>query len=119
MIARERDDEAESLVAHAEDSLTEDIRADPHPDGSFAIELRRGEPASALRSAESAVSLAEQTDALNLTAEALSALALACAKLDLRDRSRESLDRALQLYGQKGNVVAARRAAALLSEVAV
>ena len=66
-----------------------------------------------------AVELAEQTDGLNITAEALTALALACVQLDLSDRARSAVDRSLVLYRRKGNLVAERQAEALLAEVAM
>ena len=103
-----------------EDSLTADIPAQILTwTCRSRIDLQRGEPAKALETAKVAVELAERTDALNITAEALTALALACAQLDLPDRARSAVDRSLVLYRRKGNLVAERHAKALLAEVAI
>ena len=56
---------------------------------------------------------------LNMTAEALTALALALANVDMPDRARAAADRVLALYRRKGNDIAARQAEALLAEVAI
>ena len=118
LLAQERGEEAALLVA--EDSLTADIPAQILTwTCRSRIDLERGEPAKALETAKVAVELAEQTDGLNITAEALTALALACVQLDLSDRARSAVDRSLVLYRRKGNLVAERRAEALLAEVAI
>ncbi len=118
LLAQDRGEEAESLLV--EDSLIVDV---PTQILTWTcrsrIDLQRGEPAKALETAKIAVELAEQTDALNITAEALTALALACAQLDLSDRARSAVDRSLALYRRKGNLVAERHAKALLAEVAI
>jgi class 3 adenylate cyclase/tetratricopeptide (TPR) repeat protein len=119
LLAQERGEEAERLLV-AEDSLTGDVPAQILTwTCRSRIDLQRGDPARALETAEVAVQLAERTDALNITAEALTALALACAHLDMSDRARAAVDRSLVLYRQKGNIVAASQAEALLAEVAI
>jgi class 3 adenylate cyclase/tetratricopeptide (TPR) repeat protein len=118
LLAQERGEEAALLVAG--DKLTEDIPAQILTwICRSRIDLQRGEPAKALETAKVAVALAEQTDGLNITAEALTALALACVPLDLSDRARSAVDRSLVLYRRKGNLVAERQAEALLAEVAI
>ena len=119
LLAQERVDEAESVLV-AEDSLTEDIPARILTSTCQSrIDLQRGDSAKALETAKVGVALADQTDALNMTAEVLTALALAYAHVDMPDRAGAAADRSLALYRRKGNVIAARRAEALLAEVAI
>jgi hypothetical protein len=69
------------------------------------------------RVAREAVTLAEGTDDINMHADALMALA---EVLRLANRSSEAaavIQEALNLYEQKGNVVSAGKARALLGEL--
>ncbi len=80
---------------------------------------RDGDLAAAEREARGAVETAAGTDALNLRAEALMALAVV---LDARGAAAEADDRrreALRLYRQKGNVVSAELAARRLGTPAL
>jgi tetratricopeptide (TPR) repeat protein len=64
--------------------------------------------------ARDAVELADRTDALNLRADALVNLA-ATLNDDDPEESADALRRAIELYDQKGNVVASGRVSSLLS----
>ena len=66
--------------------------------------------------AREAVTLADRTDAPNLRADALVILAEVLRMVDEHDESADAMHRAMELYEQKGNIVASRRAASLLSE---
>ena len=79
-------------------------RSGPHVDVPFEdrASARRARQ-ERLETAKVAVELAEKTDALNITAEAFTALALACAQLDLLGSStfsRRPLARPLSAQGQ-------------------
>jgi class 3 adenylate cyclase/tetratricopeptide (TPR) repeat protein len=65
--------------------------------------------------AREAVSLAEQTDFLNLRADALVALADVLRKRGVADEARQAAREALRLYEEKGNVVSAGRVARLFA----
>ena len=118
LLAQDRGEEAESLLV--EDSLIDDV---PTQILTWTcrsrIELEHGDPARALETAKIGVELAEGTDALNMTAGAYAALALAFAHFDMPDRAGEAADRSLALYRRKGNLIASRQAEALLAEVAI
>ena len=119
LLAQERVEEAESVLV-PDDSLTDDVPAQILTwTCRSRIDLQRGNSAKALENAKIGAALADQTDALNMTAEALTALALAYADVDMPHRARTAADGALALYLQKGNVVAARQAEALLAGVAM
>jgi predicted ATPase len=78
---------------------------------------RQGRVIEAERVAREAVTLAEGTDDINMHADALMALA---EVLRLANRSSEAaavIQEALNLYEQKGNVVSAGKARALLGEL--
>jgi tetratricopeptide (TPR) repeat protein len=119
LLAQERGGEAASFLV-AEDAIGDDVPARVLTwTCRSRIDLQRGDPGKALEAAAVAVELAERTDALNMTADALIALALAHAHLERPERARAAVDRSLVLYHQKGNVVAARQAEALLAEAAI
>jgi hypothetical protein len=61
-----------------------------------------------VRAAETAVAAGERTEALNLTADALVALALGCRQVGDAERAAGASSRAFDLYVRKGNLVAAR-----------
>ena len=63
-----------------------------------------------------AVGGADLTDDLNLRADALVNLAESLRLADAPDQAAEALQRAVQLYEQKGNVVGAARASMIASE---
>ncbi len=65
--------------------------------------------------AREAVALSDRTDALNLRADALVNLGETLRLADVPEEASEALRRAVQLYEQKGNVVASSRASSLLS----
>jgi tetratricopeptide (TPR) repeat protein len=65
--------------------------------------------------AEEAVAVADRTDDLNLRADALVNLAESLRLAGAPDQAADTLQRAVQLYEQKGNVVGATRAAKLAS----
>jgi hypothetical protein len=65
--------------------------------------------------AEEAVGIAGLTDDLNLRAEATVNLAESLRLADAQDHAVDALQRAVQLYEQKGNVVGALRASKLAS----
>ena len=67
---------------------------------------RQGDHEDAERHARSAVSLSDETDMLNWQAGALVDLAEVLALGDRSEEAASELDRAVELYGRKGNVVA-------------
>ncbi len=67
------------------------------------------------RLAEEAVGVADLTDALNLRADALVNLAESLRLAGAPDQATDALQRAVQLYEQKGNVVGAARASTIAS----
>ena len=66
--------------------------------------------------ADEAVGVADLTDDLNLRADALVNLAESLRLADAPDQATDALQRAVQLYEQKGNVVGAARASMIASE---
>jgi class 3 adenylate cyclase/tetratricopeptide (TPR) repeat protein len=79
---------------------------------------RGGERAEAERIAAEAVALVEGTDMLNWRGLALAALAESHVLAGRVDDARDPLAQALELYGRKGNRVAAAKARARLDELA-
>ena len=77
---------------------------------------RRGEAVEAERLAQAAVSLAEETDMLNWQANALADLAEVYSLSGRPAEARERLERAIELYEEKGNLVAAETARNLLAK---
>jgi tetratricopeptide (TPR) repeat protein len=80
------------------------------------LHAHAGNSARARELAIEAVERAAETDAFNLHADALLSLAEAERAAGLLDEAATAVGRALALYEQKGNVVSARRASALLIE---
>jgi tetratricopeptide (TPR) repeat protein len=66
--------------------------------------------------AQEAVGVADLTDDLNLRADALVNLAESFRLADAPDQAADALQRAVQLYEQKGNVVGAAHASLIASE---
>ncbi len=107
---RDCHEEADALVA-----ITE---AEAAADNIAAQVTWRGVRAKLSRVAELAregVAIADRTDDLNLRAAALANLAEVLRLTDAPDDGAEALRRAVELYEQKGNVVASSRASSLLS----
>jgi tetratricopeptide (TPR) repeat protein len=77
---------------------------------------RRGEVEQAERIAREALAMAERTDYLELRAEALVALAEVLHIAGSSKDSASALEKAIRLYEQKGNVVAAERGRSRLAE---
>jgi alkanesulfonate monooxygenase SsuD/methylene tetrahydromethanopterin reductase-like flavin-dependent oxidoreductase (luciferase family) len=77
---------------------------------------RRGESAEAERLALEAVSLAEETDMLNWQANVLADLAEVYVLSGRPEQARDRLEQAIELYEQKGNLVAAETARNLLAK---
>ena len=69
--------------------------------------------------AREAVDLVARTDALNRRGDSLLALAEILHLQGSEDEALESIREALRLYEQKGNVVSAERAKAMLLEGAI
>jgi uncharacterized protein HemY len=74
-----------------------------------SVLARRGGLAEAERLARQAVALAERTDFLNHRAEALTVLADVLARSERPEQAKVAREEALDLYEQKGNLVAAAR----------
>jgi tetratricopeptide (TPR) repeat protein len=77
-----------------------------------------GQIDQAVRLARETVTIAGTTDALNLQGDALMGLANACRHARQRKEAAEGAGQALDRYVRKGNVVSARKAETLLSELA-
>ncbi len=75
---------------------------------------RRGAASDARELAEEAVRLADGTDGLNLIASTRLALAEVLRAAELDDEAQRSVQEAVALFGQKGNVVGMSSARALL-----
>jgi tetratricopeptide (TPR) repeat protein len=118
LLALGRTAEAESLVSDAETWLgPEDLASQILVKTVRAhVDLSHSEPGAALESAQRAVRVGEQTDALSLTGDAFVALGLAHARLGDRVGAETAMARALALYARKGNVAAGGRASTLLVE---
>jgi tetratricopeptide (TPR) repeat protein len=118
LIAQERNDEAAELAAGSRESCGDDIWARIVCLGlASRIEVLRGSSAAGVALAHEAVSLAGGTDALNVQGDALVDLAYAQQSAGQGTEAIEALERARRSYELKGNVVSARRAEALLTEV--
>jgi tetratricopeptide (TPR) repeat protein len=78
---------------------------------------QRGEYEEAEILAREAVELGEPTDALDMRAEALRDLAEVLQHAGKSDEARQALDRALELFEQKGNIVSAARVNRALAEL--
>ena len=112
--AQGRFEDARELVAMAHRGAGRDVSEQVVLRSLLArLRARLGEDEAAVDEARDAVALAAETDALNLHANALVALAeVATLGGHVVDTST-ALRRALELYAEKGNVAAAARTAAL------
>jgi ATP/maltotriose-dependent transcriptional regulator MalT len=80
--------------------------------------VRRGSIPEAERLARAAVTLAEQTDALEDHGTALMVLAEVLRRAGRLQEAAQAIGQALRLYDQKGNLVLAAKARSMLSELA-
>jgi tetratricopeptide (TPR) repeat protein len=103
-------DEAERLVERAEAEAAEDNIA-----AQVAWRAVRAKLERSVELAEAAVELAGRTDALNLRGDAELDLAETLRLAGEPGEAARAAQRALELYEQKGNVVAAAQAASLLA----
>jgi tetratricopeptide (TPR) repeat protein len=78
---------------------------------------RQGRVVEAERLARKAVTLLEGTDDIQFHADALMALAEVLRVAERPSEAVHAVEQALSLYEQKGNVVSARKARALLGEL--
>jgi class 3 adenylate cyclase/tetratricopeptide (TPR) repeat protein len=114
---RGQDEEAEQLTRVSEEATSpEDVWAHVAWRSTRAKTLaRRGKQAEAERLVREAVELIAETDAVNLHAQTLLALAEVLTAADRADEAAERGREALRLYEAKGNVVMAERARARLA----
>lgn len=112
VLAQGRDEEALELTAQSENAAAaEDLPVQVQWRGSRAKALaRRGELEVAERLAREAVSLAEQTDFLNLHATALLDLAIVLQHDRRLEDAAAAAEAANALYERKGNLVGAKEA---------
>ena len=120
LLAQGRLSEAESLadlsaeLAAADDVLTQILWR--------GVRVRslvgHGRPSEAERLAREAVGLAERTDLVNETGNALTDLAMVLRATGREDEARREFGEALGLYEQKGNAVAAERVQSHLATTA-
>jgi class 3 adenylate cyclase/tetratricopeptide (TPR) repeat protein len=112
LLARGREDEAERLARESEaGAATDDIAAQLRWRMIRAeLDARTNEAEGAVAVASEAVELAAGTDALNMHADALLALAEAFRAAGRDDDAAASIRHAIDLYGQKQNLVGADRA---------
>jgi class 3 adenylate cyclase/tetratricopeptide (TPR) repeat protein len=109
-------DEAEAVARVSADAASEDdIASQVISRGTRAKLLaRRGDP-EAESLARQAVAFAQETDFVNVQADANADLAETMQLLGRPDDALRALDEALRLYGAKGNVVSARAVRALVA----
>jgi tetratricopeptide (TPR) repeat protein len=118
LIVQGRYEEADELaLIQEQDVPSEDVFAQVGWRATRArLHAHAGNSRRARELAVEAVERAAETDALNLHADALLSLAEAQRAAGLPDEAGSTVAHALALYDQKGNVVSARRASALLIE---
>ncbi len=116
-----RDDEAERYTAISEDmSPADDVLSAVWWRAARAkIWAQLGAVVDAERLAREAVSVAAETDYLNLEADALVSLGHVLGARGRGEEARSALLDAVRLYERKGNVVAAKQANTLLQETVV
>jgi class 3 adenylate cyclase/tetratricopeptide (TPR) repeat protein len=103
-----------------ETTLAEDILSQVlWRDARARLLCRSGDVDEARGLAEGAVSLAEQTDDLNLIGDALATLGAVHAAADEVSKATAAYDRARELYERKGNVTSAAHARELALDPAV
>jgi tetratricopeptide (TPR) repeat protein len=111
LLTQGRDDEARQFVELGKTAASSDDTTDAVLACSVLARLRalEGELADAEAAARRAVELASCTDALVLHGDALVLLAEVLVQAERPDEAHEAYERAIELYSQKGNVVAAQR----------
>ena len=116
-----RYDEAEQLTHECEEAARpNDVECQIHWRGTRAKVLaRRGDLAAAEELAREAVAFAESSDFLSTHADAMLDLAEVLLLAGRSDEARPSIEVAVRLYEQKGNVVAAARARAELERLTI
>jgi class 3 adenylate cyclase/tetratricopeptide (TPR) repeat protein len=119
LLAQGREDEARHFVEMSKAAPASDDTTDAVLACSVGARLRalEGELADAEAEARRAVELASSTDALVLHGDALALLADVLVEAGRPGEAHEAYERAIELYSQKGNVVAAQRAAEALAAV--
>jgi tetratricopeptide (TPR) repeat protein len=121
-LADQGDDEgADKYALLSEDTaLREDIQSQVlWRNARTRIMCRAGDLADARVLADESVALAEQTDDLNLTGDALVALGGVLAAEQDPAQASKAYHRAVELYERKGNVTSAARARELAQDPAV
>jgi tetratricopeptide (TPR) repeat protein len=115
------DDGADKYARLSEDTaLREDIQSQVlWRNARTRILCRAGDLADARVLADESVTLAEQTDDLNLTGDALVALGAVLAAEHNPAQATKAYRRAVELYERKGNVASAARARELAQDPAV
>ena len=115
------DDGADKYARLSEDTaLREDIQSQVlWRNARTRILCRAGDLADARVLADESVTLAEQTDDLNLTGDALVALGAVLAAEHNPAQASKAYRRAVELYERKGNVTSAARARELAQDPAV
>ena len=115
------DDGADKYALLSEDTaLREDIQSQVlWRNARTRILCRAGDLADAQVLADESVALAEQTDDLNLTGDALVALGGVLAAEQNPTQASKAYHRAVELYERKGNVTSAARARELAQDPAV
>ena len=118
LLAQGRIEEAAELAAVSEDTAASDIGAQTQWRRTrAAIDAAHGNHEHAVELALEAVEIAAQTDALNMRADTelrLSEVLRLAGRTEDADRAARA---AAELYERKGNLVAAKRAASVRSEV--
>jgi predicted ATPase len=116
-----RYDEAEEmLLAGAELGASDDVSTQVETRSVHArIHARRGLPEQAEGLAREAVALAAETEYVHLRADSLLALGEVLSLAGRPDEAAETLERALDLWEAKGNLLFAARTRALLGELQV
>jgi tetratricopeptide (TPR) repeat protein len=120
LLAQGRDEEALELTVQSEQAAAaEDLPVQVQWRGPRAKALaRRGKLDAAERLAHEAVSLAEQTDFLNLHANALLDLATVLQHDRRVEEAAAAAETAKTLYERKGNLIGADKAQSFVGQIA-
>ena len=120
LVLLDREDEALDLARESEElSAEDDITAQvPWRMAKAKVLARQGDGAKAWQLAEEAVQIADRTDWLNLQGDAHMALAEVLRLTGRQGDAAEAAGHAVDRFEEKGNVVSAARARALLEELA-
>jgi class 3 adenylate cyclase len=112
LFAQDRNAEAAQLAADAGNGAGNNVATEV---AWLCVRARLGD--DSITHAHAAVALAEQTDSLNLVADAHAALAETLARAGRADEAADEERLALDAYARKGNVLAARALTASLAQV--